>query len=160
MKTGRAANERISALFKLDLPFKQGNLCLLGLLRAPSGVYDQGEAADSYCISSGALPYTGFQIDPSPEDGTLVFRASWRSLFVLLVWIWSQSDLSGNLGFLCFLFYWTFLSSYMYGYFARMYVRAPHTYAWCPWRSKAGSLLFLNNQEMGKNYSPTQRQGI
>lgn len=44
MKTGRAANERISALFKLDLPFKQGNLCLLGLLRAPSGVYGQGQA--------------------------------------------------------------------------------------------------------------------
>lgn len=44
MKTRRAANERISALFKLDFPSKQGNLCLLGLLRAPSGVYSQGQA--------------------------------------------------------------------------------------------------------------------
>lgn len=34
--------KEISALLKLDLPMNQGNLCLLGLLRAPSQVSGQG----------------------------------------------------------------------------------------------------------------------
>lgn len=111
MKTRRAANERISALFKLDLPFKQRNLCLLGLRRAPSGVCGQGQAEKQQI-------HTAFHQGSSPTPASKLTQAGKRQQSTglmgpscskchydpcLFSWCESgQSDLSGNLGFLCF----------------------------------------------------------
>lgn len=59
MRTQRAANERIRALLKLDLSFKQQSHCLLGLLEAPSEVSSQGrwcsqKRRNISCISANA----------------------------------------------------------------------------------------------------------
>jgi hypothetical protein len=122
MKTWRAANGRISALFKLGLPFKQRNLCLLGLLRAPSGVCSQGqgrEVANFYHVSARALTYTRFQTCPSQKslgkqglNGATAFQVS--SWFCIFVCLFSGVDLvticfarrpAGFWVFFCFLFF-------------------------------------------------------
>ena len=84
MKTWRAAKERIRALLKLDLSFKQGSHCLLGLLRAPSEVSSQGrqfgqKKGNALCISartSSGTPSTSRSGNSSGRGGFTVSTAS------------------------------------------------------------------------------------